>query len=230
MKFTRLLSRYIFPALALLASTAMAADDFTPRLLALQEGWAKANYATPQAEKEAAFTRLTDEATTFVSAYPAQAEPLVWKAIILSTHAGVKGGLSALGMVKQARELLLAAEKINADVLDGSIYTTLGSLYYKVPGWPLGFGSKSEAAKYLQKALALNPEGIDQNYFYGDFLHAQGNDQEAATYLRKALAAKPRPHRPLADKGRRADVAFLLREVEARLAGNSGGSSKEAKL
>ena len=230
MSIIRSFSTMLFLGLTLLAFNAYASEDLAPRLLALQQGWAKANYQTPKADKDAAFTLLTDEAGALVKAFPDRAEPMVWEAIILSTHAGVKGGLSALSMVKQARKLLLKAESINADVLGGSIYTTLGSLYYKVPGWPLGFGDKDKAATCLQKALTLNPDGIDANYFYGDFLHEQGRNQEAATYLRKALAAKPRPQRPLADKGRRAEAEALLREVQGKVAGNSGGETKEANL
>jgi Tfp pilus assembly protein PilF len=45
-----------------------------------------------------------------------------------------------------------------------------GALYYQVPGWPIGFGDKDKANELLKKALALNPDGIDPNYFYGDFL------------------------------------------------------------
>ncbi len=220
----------LFLGLTLLAFNANAAEDLAPRLLALQQGWAKANYQTPKADQDAAFTLLTDEAGSLVKAFPNRAEPMVWEAIIMSTHAGVKGGLSALSMVKQARDLLLKAESINADVLGGSIYTTLGSLYYKVPGWPLGFGDKDKAATCLQKALTLNPDGIDANYFYGDFLHEQGRNQEAAAYLKKALAAKPRPQRPLADKGRRSEAEALLRKVQGKVADNTGAETKEAKL
>ena len=39
-----------------------------------------------------------------------------------------------------------------------------------MPGWPIGFGDKKKAEEYLKKALAANPDGIDPNFFYGDFL------------------------------------------------------------
>ena len=55
-------------------------------------------------------------------------------------------------------------------MLNGSVYTSLGSLYYQVPGWPIGFGSDKKAESYLKKALAVNPDGMDPNYFYGDFM------------------------------------------------------------
>ena len=54
------------------------------------------------------------------------------------------------------------------------LITSLGTLYYKVPGWPIGFGSDKKAREYLAKALDLNPTGIDPNYFMGEFLFDAG--------------------------------------------------------
>ncbi|MBV2263899.1 MAG: tetratricopeptide repeat protein, partial [Thauera sp.] len=102
--------------------------------------------------------------------------------------------------------------------LDGSAYTSLGGLYYQVPGWPLGFGDDAQAEKLLKQALAINPGGIDPNYFYGDFLSRQKRYAEARTALEKALAAPDRPGRESADAGRRAEARRLLEQVVAKLA------------
>ncbi|MDH3888698.1 MAG: tetratricopeptide repeat protein, partial [Gammaproteobacteria bacterium] len=143
--------------------------------------------------------------------------PKIWLAIVLSTDAGITGGLGALGKVKEARKQLEAAAKINPDALDGSIYTSLGSLYYQVPGWPIGFGDDEQAEQYLKQALALNPDGIDPNYFYGDFMLEEGNYQQAVSYLEKAAAAAPRPGRELADRGRKAEVEEKLAEARKKI-------------
>jgi Tfp pilus assembly protein PilF len=146
-----------------------------------------------------------------------RAEPLVWKAIILSSHAGAVGGLGALGKVKEARRLLEQAEAIDPEALDGSVYTSLGSLYYQVPGWPVGFGSDEQAEKYLKKALSVNPDGIDPNYFYGDYLLEQKRYREAVGYLEKALQAPDRPQRAVADEGRRNEARNKLAEARKHL-------------
>lgn len=202
-----------------LSQSALAAmsPDVEAGIRSLQTQWAQANYQTAKDAQDAVFEKLTGEAEALVAAHPNSPEPLVWEAIILSSHAGATGGLGALGKVKQARELLETAERIDPTVLDGSIYTSLGSLYYKVPGWPVGFGDDDKAEAYLKKALAANPKGIDANYFYGDFLREQGRYQEAATYLAKALQAPPRPGRQLADEGRRAEIQAALEQVRAEL-------------
>jgi len=154
---------------------------------------------------------LSSRATEVSQANPQSAEALVWDAIILSTLAEKKGGLGALGLVKQARLKLEQAEAIDPTVLGGSVYASLGSLYSKVPGWPIGFGSDKKAEKYFKKALAINPQGLDINYFFAEFLADNGKDQLALEYVEKALQAPPMAERPLADKGRR-QQAMKLRE------------------
>ena len=111
----------------LFASTASLAD-INDEIIRIQHQWARANYETPASEQEKAFEALVTEARKLVESNPGQAEPRVWLAIVLSTDAGVTGGLGALGKVKEARRELEAAEKIDPDVLQGSIYTSLGSL------------------------------------------------------------------------------------------------------
>jgi tetratricopeptide (TPR) repeat protein len=183
----------------------------------IQHAWALANYQTPESGQEQAFESLVAEARKLAEANPDSAEPKVWLAIVLSTDAGVTGGLGALGKVKEARRQLEAAEKINPDVLNGSIYTSLGSLYYQVPGWPIGFGDDEKAEQYLKKALAMNPNGIDPNYFYGDFMVEEGDYQQAVKYLEKAAAAPPRPGRTIADKGRQAEIQAKLQQARKKI-------------
>jgi tetratricopeptide (TPR) repeat protein len=176
----------------------------------LQHDWAKAYYQTPDKQKNDAFDALSARAHMLTVDNPGHPEPMIWEAIILSSSAKFSGGLSALGKAKTARDLLDKAEKIDPTALNGSIYTSLGSLYYKVPGWPIGFGDKEKAKTYLEMALKINPDGIDPNYFYGDFLLKTGDKVKAKEYLEKALAAPARHGREDADQGRKTEVEFDL--------------------
>jgi tetratricopeptide (TPR) repeat protein len=198
----------------LVLGSAQAEDDPTG-LAALQARWAEINYQTPDKQKEDAFEALAEQAQALVEAYPNRAEPLIWQGIILSTYAGAKGGLGALSLVKQARRSLEAALEIDESALQGSAHTSLGSLYYQVPGWPIGFGSDRHAREHLQKALAINPAGIDSNYFFADFLLSEGEEDAAKQYFEKALAAPNRPDRPLADQGRREEIRAKLAELNS---------------
>lgn len=204
---------FVYSAM-LLGSGVARADATSDAVMDLQHAWAKAYYQVPEKQKEAAFKELSSKAHQVTLAHSGRVEPKVWEAIILSSYAKFAGGLGALSLVKESRDLLLQAEKEKPDALNGSIYTSLGSLYYKVPGWPIGFGDKKKARDYLEKALKLNPDGIDPNYFYGDFLQEQGEYPKAAEYLQKALNAPARPGREDADQGRRAEVLQLLEKVK----------------
>lgn len=182
-------------------------------IYAVAHHWAKVTYQTPEADREAAFREVIGDARHLAQTFPGRAEPMIWEAIVLSSAAKAEGGLGALSKVKEARDLLLAAEKINPTALDGSIYNSLGSLYAKVPGWPIVFGDKKKARDYLEKALTINPNGIDPNYFYADLLADQGEYAKAVEHLKRALAAPSRPHREDADAGRRQDIQHLLDSI-----------------
>ncbi len=186
------------------------AEDMETGLATVQQRWAHIQYELPESGREKAFEELAADAAKLVEAYPGRAEPLIWQGIVLSTYAGAKGGLGALGLVKEARRSLESALDIDPKALDGSAYTSLGSLYYQVPGWPLSFGDDKQAEKYLQKALAINPTGIDPNYFFGDYLLEQGDPERAKVYLNNALNASPRPGREIADAGRREEILNRL--------------------
>lgn len=204
--------------LALASQPALALDAAgDASLRALQQRWAEINYQLPPSQREAAFAALAAEAENAVAAEPEAAELHIWHGIVLSTWAGAKGGLGALGLVKQARGEFERALQLDPQALDGSAYTSLASLYYQVPGWPVGFGDDDKAEQLFGQALALNPRGIDPNYFYGDFLQRQKRYAEAREALLKALAAADRPGREVADAGRRAEARRLLAAVEEKL-------------
>ena len=197
-------------ALASLGSWAAPVDDAVAEL---QREWEVIRYQAPQPERQKRFEALAAKAHQASEANPGRAEPLVWEGIIVSSLAGEKGGLGALSLVKQAKALYEQAIQINPNALDGSAYNSLGVLYYKVPGWPVGFGDKAKARELLQKALTINPKGIDPNFFYAEYLVEGKRGEEAVPYLERALQAPARPGRQLADQGRRQEARALLEKA-----------------
>jgi Tfp pilus assembly protein PilF len=125
--------------------------------------------------------------------------------------------LNALKLVGQSKTLLLESIALNPNALHGSAYTSLGSLYYKVPVWPMSFGDKDKAKEYLEKSLEMNPKGIDSNYFYADFLYEQGRYGRAVEYFERAIAAPARPGREDADQGRRKEAKEALLKAKQKL-------------
>lgn len=212
---------WIGGTVALLAACAFSvalpahADGLNEAVQELQKGWEITRYQAPAAEREKRFEALAGRANALSKTHAGKAETLIWEGIIISSWAGEKGGLGALPLVKQAKALYEQAIQIDGKALDGSAYNSLGVLYFKVPGWPIGFGDSKKAADMLQKALSIHPQGIDANFFYGEYLLDKGKTEEAATFLQKALAAPDRPGRALADQGRREEARMLLQKLKA---------------
>ena len=212
------MNKLLAPLLALLSLAAPLAGVAAPvddAVAELQRDWEVIRYQTPAAERERRFESLAAKAHKASETFPGRSEPLVWEGIVVSSWAGEKGGLGALSLVKQAKAIYEQAIQIDGKVLDGSAYNSLGVLYYKVPGWPLGFGDKDKARQLLQQALAINPQGIDANYFYAEYLVETKHADEAVPYLERALQAPPRPGRQIADTGRREEVRAMLAKIKA---------------
>ena len=211
---------HFFTRLALvvcLAAAGPAMADIDTDVQQLQHRWAEINYQLEGKTQITAFEELVADADRLAAAHPDSAETLIWSGIIKSSFAGAKGGLGAMKLAKASRADLEHALEIDPDALQGSAYTSLGTLYFKVPGWPIGFGDDEKAEELLRKALALNPDGIDPNYFWGDFLLEQKRYAEAEQALVKAQHAPGRPDRPLADAGRQQEIEVALLKVREKL-------------
>jgi tetratricopeptide (TPR) repeat protein len=178
--------------------------------------WEHIKYELPAKQQEAELERLAKLSSKLAAQYPKRAEPAIWHGIIEASYAGAKGGLGGLALARSARKSFEHAIAIDPGALEGSAYTSLGSLYYQVPGWPIGFGDDRTALEMLKKGLALNPDGIDPNYFYGDFLYRSGDYAGAERALRKALQAPAREGRSLADEGRRREIQDLLERIREK--------------
>lgn len=181
---------------------------------AINNDWARIKYTVKGGDAQfRQIDALAGRAAAVVARYPGRAEPLLWHGIVTSEEAAMAGVFRQLGLANSARDILLKAEKIDPKASNGGVAMSLGVLYYKVPGFPIGFGSSDKARRYLQTALAMNPEGLDANFFYADYLVAQGKKADAKPYLDRALRAAVDPHRPAWDAGRRAEVRTLLAKV-----------------
>lgn len=209
------------PALLHLAGSpaARAEGDFDADLKSVRDSWAIANYKTPKEQQPAAFEALMVQSAALVKKYPGRPEALIWDGIVLSTYAGVKGGLGALAPARQSRAQFEAALEIDDKAMGGLAYTSLGALYHRLPGFPIAFGSDEKARIYLEKALQISPDAIDPNYFYGEFLYDDGKYAQALTHLERALKAPPRPGREVADEGRRQQIRALIAKAKEETGG-----------
>lgn len=209
---------FILISLGLIAPYSFAEfdGDLDGSIIEVQHLWAEINYQQEGKNQLNNFEALSANATLLAESNPDSASAWIWSGIVKSTYAGAKGGLGALGLAKDSKADLENAIKLDETALQGSAHTSLGTLYYNVPGWPIGFGSDKKAELHLLRGLDINPEGIDSNYFYGLYLIKQRRYEDAKQALLTAHAAAPRSNRTVADAGRQAEIATALEELETK--------------
>ncbi len=180
----------------------------------IAEEWARIKYKVSDRDTQLkALQELEIYTESLTEAHPDKAEAMAWEGVVLATDAGIVNGLSALSKATRARELLEKSIVMDKKVMDGFPQSVLGALYYRVPGWPIGFGDSDKAEENFKAAMEVDPRGIDVNYYYGEYLIYDGRYNEAVVTLKRALQAPSRPGRTLADEGRRRDAGAALNEA-----------------
>ena len=171
-------------------------------------------------DQERQMASLAQRAGQIGKQYENIPDPIVWIGIITSEQASIANDngspIKALELAKRARDILEEVEKTNPETMDAGAPTTLGVLYDRVPGFPIGFGDKARARYYLQEAIRSAPNGLDANFFYGDFLYKHGEQSEAVRILERALTLPELSNRPIWDKSLRAAIQHILSEIQIR--------------
>jgi tetratricopeptide (TPR) repeat protein len=205
-----------FLSLVILAPAARAGDSPPGEAVRhLQLEWERIKFNVPEgSDQTAAMNALGDEADAVAAQFPDKVEALIWDGIITSERAGMNSSFTALGLAKRARAILERADKLDPNALDAGAPTSLGVLYYRVPGFPIAFGDKNKARELLESAIRSAPNGLDAWYFYGDFLYGQGEYAKANAAFRHALAIPKRPDRPLWDANRRLVIQEFLDKLK----------------
>jgi tetratricopeptide (TPR) repeat protein len=195
---------------------ALAADALSPEVRHLQMKWETIKFSVPEGDDQTnQMNALGQDADAIAAKFPEMPEALIWDGIITSERASMASSFSALGLAKRARDILERAYNMDPARLDAGATTSLGVLYYRVPGFPIGFGDNAKARQLLEEAVRRAPNGLDAWYFYGDFLYSQNERQKAAAVFQQALKIPQRPDRPLWEKNRRMMIEELLAKIEA---------------
>jgi len=153
------------------------------------------------------FLLLAQHADEAIKRYPGRAEPFIWKGIALAARAKYQG-VSALALVREARDLLEQSIQLDPAASDAAAYNALAILYHKVPGWPISFGSNKKARDYFEKAIAIS-SNLDTCFRYGEFLLDIGEKEEGLRYLKRAAEFPERAGRP-EDVFKRKMIADLM--------------------
>lgn len=206
-------------AVLVTGSTAFADDiSMGVEVRHIRGEWERIKYQVKDSsERLKEIEALKEQADALVDRYPGRLEPLLWDGIVTSEEAAMASVFRQLGLAKNARALFERALALDPNGLNGAVTMSLGVLYYRVPGFPIAFGDEDVARKDLETALTMDPDGLDANYFYGDFLITQKEYGKAKTVLTHALEAPVDTERPFWDAGRRAEVRALIAGLDRDL-------------
>jgi tetratricopeptide (TPR) repeat protein len=219
-KIRRTVAAFVFGLLIVSAQCAQAADGkaLNVDILTIARNWARVKFeGQDPAVQQRQIAALAAKAAELIQKYPGRPEPMIWQGILLSEGASMANDgdhfITARSLAYQARDILLKAEKMDPAALDAGAPTSLGVLYYRVPSFPIAFGDTKKARQYLEEALRNAPDGLDANYFYGDFLMQQNKYPEAVRVWRHALSLPRHPERPLWDQSRRLVIQQTLAKL-----------------
>jgi tetratricopeptide (TPR) repeat protein len=211
------LSYALFAVAGFRVLPAQAADAADAEVHRLQSTWEAIKFGVPEGDEQTKqMNTLGDDADAVAAKFSDRPEVLIWDGIITSERASLASAFSALGLAKRARDILQNAYEMAPAKLDAGATTSLGVLYYRVPGFPIGFGDKAKAQQLLEQATKLAPTGLDAWYFYGDFLYEQKEYSKAAEVFHHALSIPRHPDRPVWDKNRRLVIEERLASIAAK--------------
>ena len=177
----------------------------------LEKNWAKVRYQTPKDQRMDTFETMLISLNQEPQQCLATAEHLIIEAMIRGSMIKLNSSsFSTLNKIKKIKKLLDQAISKNPAAMDGLGWTLLGLLYDKSPGWPISIGDNNKAEHAYKKGLEYNPDGIDANFYYGDFLRRKDLPLQSQRYLFKASQAKQRPGHEIAYLGRLKDVQRSL--------------------
>ena len=112
----------------------------------------------------------------------------IWYFMTESTLASTVGGLSAVGILSNAKDKIEPIIEQPESKEDYMVCAVLSYIYSKVPGWPIGFGSNKRSKKWLKKALTKSADP-DVSFYIAQTYHNLGNDKLAKEYANISLAA-----------------------------------------
>src|ERR1700755_146080 len=145
-----LLGLFAILAMMVASKPVLAAQDsaLTPELLRIALDWEHVKFEIQNRdEQEQRMAEIAARAAKLAEQNPGQIEALIWHGIIVSEQASMANENSspvrALKLGYTARDILERAEATDPRALEAGAPTSLGVLYYRVPGFPLGFGDTS---------------------------------------------------------------------------------------
>ncbi len=187
------------------------APGFDDQILAIGRAWDEARHGiSDEPSQMVALRALESQIDALVENHPDDYRLRVWRGIVLAGQADVSNWGEALRLADRARRSLLSVNPARLDPTTATeLEIALGALYDQAPGFPVSFGDAVEAERHFRRAIAIDPAGLESNYYFADFLVRRRRYADAKAMLQRALQAALRPGRESGDKSVHEDAAAL---------------------
>ncbi len=186
------------------------AEDFRT----LQQGFDNLKFGDiKESSRKNEVIKLNNKADELLAKYPDSAEIKIWSGIIKAYKAEVLNSYKSLGLINDSRDILEESIKLDSKAIKSSGLVALGTLYYKTLPRPFSFKSNKKAEDLLRQALKQNPENVEANYFYSEFLIKNDRLDEAKPYLLNTINLPIRQERYLADITLKKNMKNLYSEI-----------------
>ncbi len=154
---------------------------------------ARLEYANAEVEIEKSkrielYKTCIDTADKALAINPDEVGALYWKAIAMGKLSEESGFINALRMTRTMERLFLRVIALDENYDQAGGHKALGRMYFRLPGFPISFGSKEKALFHLKKAYALYPNDIIVRSFYAELLFDTGQKHEARKHAEFILA------------------------------------------
>ena len=186
----------------------------------LQKAWDRISFEIKdQKQQKKEFQSLSETAENYLNQYPDSAEIKAWAGIILSTEAGFyKLNIpKAIKKITRAKDVLEQGLDLDPKTLEGGIYSSLGLIYFEVPGKPLGFGDKELAKTFLLKGIEISNGGMIANYFTGQYYFNEKEYNKALAYFEAATKGNFQENREIAKAGTLKEINQWIKKTKEKL-------------
>ena len=153
----------------------------------------KGYYTTDDNElKKTLYDKGKDVGKEALKTFPDSKGIHLWMAVMWGVWGEAHGILSAArkGVAGKMRDHCEKLMELDDTYDNGAAYRLYGRLHFKAPKIPLilGWPSKKQALKYLEKANEMDPENLFSQQYLAEALYDQGEKERAISILEHILA------------------------------------------
>ncbi len=133
--------------------------------------------------REAPLVELLNDVESYLEKNVSSADAWIALARVKFGYANTQGPIAGRRRLREVKENLETAIELDATGQNGYPQAFLGYLYAGVPSWPLSFGNAKTSRLYLDQALEIDSDSVENNYLKAVVLVADEDFETARRHI-----------------------------------------------